>query len=100
MGLEYIELSIKNLISSSGIKLIDLYFKENPEIDVHYVRLGQLGLYYNKEIVNVKMIIDILKDELGFEIIDNKELQLLEKIKIAAIEQNKITHIRIDKLFI
>ncbi len=86
MGRDYIELSIKNLISTSGIKLIEMYFKGLEGVDIHYIRLGQLALFYNKELISVDDITNKLHNELDFSIIENKDLIIVEKIKIAAIE--------------
>lgn len=86
MSREYLELSIKNLISTSGIQLIDMYFKGIEAIDIHYIRLGQLALFYDQELITTDKIIKILNDDLGFPIIENKDLKIIENIKIAAIE--------------
>lgn len=86
MGRQYLELTLKNLTSTSGVKLIEMFFKNHTDIDIHYVRLGQLAVYYNSENTSIQQITILLKEELGFEIIENKELQIIEKIKIAAIE--------------
>lgn len=82
----YIELKVKHLISRSGIKLVELFFKENEYIDVHYVRLGEVGLFYDEKEIKPKDIEDLFQKELDFEIIKNIELQLVEQIKIAVIE--------------
>lgn len=86
MNREHVDLSLKNLISKSGIRLIDLFFKNNENIDIEFIRLGNVGLFYNKEIYSYADIKLFFQNDLEFEVIENKDLQLVEKIKIAAIE--------------
>lgn len=83
----YIELKLKNLISKSGIRLINLFFKGNEFIDIHYARLGEVGLFYDENMVTINTIEDTFQNELGFELIKNVELQLVEQIKIAVLER-------------
>lgn len=82
----YIELKLQHLISRSGIKLIELFFKDNKNIDIQYVRLGEVGLFYNKESIQYSEIVILFEQELGFTVITNPELQTVEQIKIAVIE--------------
>jgi YesN/AraC family two-component response regulator len=86
MNREHVDLSLKNLISKSGIRLIDLFFKNNENIDIEFIRLGNVGLFYNNEIYSYTEIKSFFENDLEFEVIENKDLQLVEKIKIAAIE--------------
>lgn len=83
---QYAHIIVKDLISRSGIRLIELFYKGNTYVSLHFVRLGEVGIYFNDEKYTIEKIESELKDELGFEPIRNPELQLVEKIRIAAIE--------------
>jgi len=78
-------LKLRNLISKSGIKLIELHFRYVSGIDIHYVHLGEVSLFYDASSLTQQQIEEALKD-LGFEIIYDPEDVIVEKIRIAAIE--------------
>jgi hypothetical protein len=83
---KFLELKLKNLISKSGLKLINFYFKEIEGIDIYSARLGEVSLYYDENKYSYNEIKMIFEEEFGFEVIHNPELQIIEKIKIAVIE--------------
>ena len=84
-GRTYFYLRLKDLISNAGIRLIEMSFKNNTEIDLYFVRMGEVGLYYDAEKYNEDAIIAMFQD-LGFNIMSNPDDILVEKIRIAAIE--------------
>ncbi|WP_066434926.1 helix-turn-helix domain-containing protein [Chryseobacterium sp. CCH4-E10] len=83
---KFLELKLKNLISKSGLKLINFYFREMEGIDIYSARLGEVSLYYDENKYSYNEIKMIFEEEFGFEVIHNPELQIIEKIKIAVIE--------------
>ncbi len=84
-GRTYFYLRLKDLISNAGIRLIEMSFKNNTEIDLYFVRMGEVGLYYDAAKYNEKAIIALFQD-LGFTIMSNPDDILVENIRIAAIE--------------
>lgn len=76
---------LKNMVSKSCIKLIEVYFSTIDTIEVVSVVLGKVVLQYdNKE----NSALDIYNhfEKLGFQEIKNPNAILVEQIKIAAIE--------------
>jgi len=82
---KYLHLKLKDLISNAGIRLIEISFKENSNIDLAFVRLGEVGLYYNPERYDEPSI-SILFSELGFLVLREQEEVIVERIRVAAIE--------------
>ena len=84
-GRNYIQIKLKDLISKAGVKLIEMYFKHAPDMSLHYARMGEVGLYYNPAAHDEAEISTIFKD-LGFETLTDPEDEIVERIRIAAIE--------------
>lgn len=81
----YLQLKVRNLISKAAIKLIELHFQQVNDIEIHYVRLGEIALSYDENFISLPTLKAMLF-ELGFEIIDDAEEVIVERIRIAAIE--------------
>jgi AraC-like DNA-binding protein len=76
---------LKNMVSKSCIKLIELYFKQINEIKVRRIFLGEVFLEYNPAEVSEQQLA-VHFENIGFNIIVNPDEILTEQIKIAAIE--------------
>ncbi len=76
---------LKNMFSNSCIKLIQLFCKNNEGVKVERVVLGEVKMTFDDAIINEDKIASCLK-EIGFEIIVDPNVEIVEKIKIAAIE--------------
>lgn len=81
----YIQLRLKDLISKAGVRLIEVALKYAPGIELHYVRMGEAGLYYDASLHDEAAIHQIFQ-ELGFPILNDPEDEIVERIRIAAIE--------------
>jgi len=79
------EFFLKNMFSSSCIKLIELVIGKKKGIQIRSIKLGVLTLQYNSSIVEKKTIIKWL-EELGFGIIIDPNQEIVEKIKLAAFD--------------
>lgn len=76
---------LRNMLSKSCVKLVELFFEKVDGITIHRIRLGEVELQRDKEKINDaelrKMFID-----LGFSPVYDENEALVENIKIAAIE--------------
>ncbi len=79
------EFFIKNMVSKSCIKLIELYFGRIDEIRIKKVFLGRVILEYDETRTDTINIENHFK-EIGFLVLVNPDVILVEQIKIAAIE--------------
>jgi YesN/AraC family two-component response regulator len=79
---------IKNMNCHCCLKLAERIFKEN-DIELLSINLGEAKISYNPEKITDDDLTRILEAE-GFELIQNKEKQLIEKIKSAVI--NMVHH--------
>lgn len=76
---------LRNMYSKSSIQLLEMVFSADEEIEIVKIQLGEVQL-------NIKTAIDCdgrvrsILEKFGFEIIENSEDLLVEKIKLAAIE--------------
>lgn len=84
-GRNYIQLKLKDLISKAGVRLIELYVSQAEGMELHYAHMGEVGLYYDPGRYNDEKITAFFK-ELGFGILLDPEDELVERIRIAAIE--------------
>jgi AraC family transcriptional regulator len=82
---KYLHLRLKDLISNAGIRLIEISFKDKIGIDLFFVRLGEVALYYDSEKYSEESLIALF-GELGFSILRDPEDVIVEKIRVAAIE--------------
>ena len=78
-------LTLKNMVSRSCIKLIELYFKSIDGIIIQHVFLGKVILLQDETKVNSKELIQHFI-EIGFEVVEDEDIIITEKIKVAAIE--------------
>ncbi len=76
---------LKNMVSNSCIKLIELYFNTKKDVSIKRIVLGEVILSYDGSIIVRGEIIKSFHD-LGFEVINDPHVEIVEKIKIAAIE--------------
>ncbi|MBL1279436.1 MAG: helix-turn-helix domain-containing protein [Fluviicola sp.] len=76
---------LKNMVSKSCIKLIELYFQSIEGVIIKSVFLGNVVLSYDKSIVSIEKLTNSFK-EIGFEVIEDDDAILTEKIKVASIE--------------
>lgn len=84
-GRTYAQFKLKDLITKSGVKLIEVYFQHKDGIDLHYAHLGEVALYYDEGRYAEDDVVDMFA-ELGFGILHDPEDELVERIRIAAIE--------------
>ncbi len=76
---------LKNMFSQSCIKLIELSFNAQENISIKTIALGEVQLEYNPEIISHNSIQEqFLK--LGFATINDPDVEIVEKTKVAAIE--------------
>jgi AraC-like DNA-binding protein len=81
----YAQFKLKDLITKSGVKLIEVFFQHTEGIDLHYVHLGEAALYYDGGLYSEEEIA-VMLHELGFDILRDPEDEIVERIRIAAIE--------------
>jgi len=84
-GKKYLQLKLKDLISKSGVRLIELHFQQVEGVALEYVRMGEAALYYDSALLSEDDVSAIF-NRLGFEIISDSEDVIVERIRIAAIE--------------
>ena len=84
-GRSYTKLKLKDLTSRIAIKLVEVYFQHVAGIELDYVHLGEAALRYDPALFSEADIIRQFK-ELGFETLNDPEDELVEQIRIAAIE--------------
>jgi len=77
---------LKNMVSKSCIRLIELYFKAYDQISIEHITLGAVGFRVEESSVITRK--DLIKhiENLGFNVIENEDDVLVEQIKTAAIE--------------
>lgn len=76
---------LRNMLSTSCVKLVHLYFSNKEGVEVKKARLGEVTLiYYPNQISNQE--IEKGFAELGFTVVTDSNESLVENIKIAAIE--------------
>ncbi len=76
---------LKNMISRSCIKLVEVYFKTQPYITVLQTDLGSVKLRYDHDKITLPEIVSHFQQLNFYEIVD-RETILVEQIKAAAIE--------------
>lgn len=75
---------IKNMSCHCCLKLCERALSEH-EIDVHWMKLGEAKISYDPKETTEDDIAKILEDE-GFELLRNKDTQLIEQIKNSVID--------------
>lgn len=76
---------LQHMSSKSCIKLIELFFAGKEGILVKKVFLGEATLQYDPLII-AETDIPALFSQLGFHVINDPEVEIVEKTKVAAIE--------------
>lgn len=76
---------LRNMLSNSCVKLVEMYFANFEDIEIKKISLGEVELSYDEEKVKLELIEEKFS-ELGFTIISDQNESIVEKIKIAAIE--------------
>lgn len=84
-GRSYVQFKLKDLITKSGVKLVEVFFQNKEGIDLHYAHLGEVALYYDPEQHSEESLAGMLTG-LGFQPLQDVEEELVERIRIAAIE--------------
>lgn len=77
------KLVIKNMSCQCCVKLVSRIFKD-AGINIHSIDLGEAEISYDPGLVSMEEISLLLASD-GFELIQDKEDQLVEQIKIAVI---------------
>ncbi|HUM51510.1 MAG TPA: AraC family transcriptional regulator [Chitinophagales bacterium] len=76
---------LQNMASKSCIKLIELFFTHKDGVHVKTVFLGEANLVFDSNKITEKEIA-LCFQQLGFNVINDPEVEIVEKIKVAAIE--------------
>jgi len=79
-------LNIRNMVSSSCIKVVTWELQRSGFIHVHACSLGKAEVSYDAQIISPEMI-DIILRRNGFALIRNADDLLVERIKTAVIQQ-------------
>lgn len=79
------KLQLKNMVSKSCIHLIKLVLQKYEEITIDYVRLGEVQLQVNTDIISFEDI-DKIFINIGLPPLKTRDEQIIEGIKQAAIE--------------
>jgi YesN/AraC family two-component response regulator len=82
---EKLTLFVKNLYTNSGVKLLQLVLSNMAGVEINYIKLGEISVYYDK-LVTTQQIIENKINELEFFIIRDETVIIMEKVKIACIE--------------
>ena len=77
---------LKNMFSNSCIKLVHLLCENNDGAKIERAVLGEVKLSFDDAIITEEKIVSCFK-EIGFEVIIDPDVEIVEKIKIAAIER-------------
>lgn len=76
---------LKNMLGKSCIRLIELSFSLLNDVNIQQIRIGEVTLSFNEKEISEKKIIEQFK-VLGFELLQDVDNILVEKIKQAAVE--------------
>lgn len=76
---------LKNMLSYSCIKLIELVLSQKESVNLVSIVLGEVTVKYDDALITKNEIVTIFK-ELNFDIIRDPDVEITEKTKIAAIE--------------
>lgn len=82
---EKLTLFVKNLYTNSGVKLLQLVLSNMAGVEINYIKLGEISVYYDK-LATTQQIIENKINELEFFIIRDETFIVIEKVKIACIE--------------
>lgn len=73
------------MVSKSCIKLIELYFEKVEDIEVVKVFFGKVILDFDPSIISDEVINNHF-GEMGFSIVDDPDIVIVERVKVASIE--------------
>jgi AraC-like DNA-binding protein len=76
---------LKNMYSNSCIKLVELFFNGKDNICICSINLGEVNVEYDDEQVSRPLLVSWF-DELGFTIVNDLNVEITEKTKVAAVE--------------
>lgn len=76
---------LKNMLSYSCIKLIEMVFAQKDSVKLLSIVLGEVTVQFDNRIISRNQIVDVFK-ELNFDIVRDPDVEIVEKTKIAAIE--------------
>lgn len=76
---------LKNMLSYSCIKLIEMVFAQKESVKLLSIVLGEVTVQFDNQIISRNKIVDVFKD-LNFDIVRDPDVEIVEKTKIAAIE--------------
>lgn len=76
---------LRNMLSKSCVRLVEMYFNNMDGVEVKKVRLGEVILFRDGDLVS-KESIEKGFQELGFMPVSDENEALVENIKVAAIE--------------
>ena len=76
---------LKNMLGKSCIRLIELSFSLLNDVKIQQILIGEVTLSFNEKEIPEKKIIEQFK-VLGFELLQDVDNILVEKIKQAAVE--------------
>lgn len=79
-------LNIRNMVSSSCIKVVTWELQRSGFIQVHNCVLGKAEVSYDAQIISEEMI-DMILSRNGFSLIRNEDDLVVERIKAAVIQQ-------------
>ena len=77
--------AVKDMISRTCIRYVELCFSEVEGVELQRVELGQVQLRIDEEKSSPEKVKARFK-EIGFEVIEDRDAILTEKVKLAAIE--------------
>lgn len=77
--------TLRNMLSRSCIRLIEISLKAYDGIQVHKVQIGEIELSYSSDIYSEEQVLEIFS-ELGFPVVVDEEVKIVEQCKRAAIE--------------
>jgi AraC family transcriptional regulator len=78
-------LNLKNMYTRSCIRLVELELQKLAQTEVLYVKMGSAGIRFDPAITSLSEIERCLF-QLGFPLINDPDVHLCEKVKLAAIE--------------
>ncbi len=76
---------LQNMASKSCIKLIELFFSHKDSVHVKTVFLGEANLVFDSNKITEREIVQCFQ-QLGFGVINDPEIEIVERVKVAAIE--------------
>ena len=85
MELKEFRFTLKNMVSISCIKLIELYFDTVKDVRIKRIFIGGIVLHVNKETISQVSLINHF-EKIGCPVVFDEDTIITERIKAAAIE--------------